>query len=212
MKMEEKSMNSKNKIIKGAFSLFATKGYEATTTQDIIEITHLSRGAMYHHFKNKQNILESVIKEAQCQVNTFFQRLVINNSLTAKEKISEIIKYSINNDVQKQLINCNWIEKIPFALLEEMRNLNNIVAPYLSQIIQQGVEDKEYECPYPQELAEILALCLDIWLDPVLFKRSFEEVCNRLDFLMLLLKKFGTNLIDENDMSQIKNLYKPFFK
>jgi AcrR family transcriptional regulator len=212
MNREEKARNTKERIIKGAFSLFATKGYEATTTQDIIDITQLSRGAMYHHFKSKQDILESVTKEAQLQINAFLEELVADGSLTSKEKISKIIEYNANNDIQKQLIHYNWMEKIPFALLDEIRNLNNIIAPYISQIIEQGVENNEYQCDYPQELAEILALCIDIWLDPVLFKRRYDEVCSRLDFLLFMLERINMPIIDSEDIERIKGLYKQFFK
>ncbi|MBU5439404.1 TetR/AcrR family transcriptional regulator [Tissierella sp. MSJ-40] len=212
MNREEKTRNTKERIIKGAFSLFATKGYEATTTQDIIDITQLSRGAMYHHFKSKQDILESVTKEAQLQINAFLEELVADGSLTSKEKISKIIEYNANNDIQKQLIHYNWMEKIPFALLDEIRSLNDIIAPYISQIIEQGVENNEYQCDYPQELAEILALCIDIWLDPVLFKRRYDEVCSRLDFLLFMLERINMPIIDSEDIERIKGLYKQFFK
>lgn len=210
MKREEKTKNAKEKIINGAFSLFATKGYEATTTQDIIDMTQLSRGAVYHHFKGKQDILESVTNEAQLKVNAFFERLAANDSLTTKEKIAEIISYTANSDVQKQLIHYSWIEKIPFALLDEIRNLNNIIAPFVSQIIEQGMRKGEFQCPYPKELAEILSLCIDVWLDPVIFKRNFDEISSRLDFLLFMLEKIGTPIIDEKDLKRIKDLYKPF--
>lgn len=210
MKREEKTKNAKEKIINGAFSLFATKGYEATTTQDIIDMTQLSRGAVYHHFKGKQDILESVTNEAQLKVNAFFERLAANDSLTTKEKIAEIISYTANSDVQKQLIYYSWIEKIPFALLDEIRNLNNIIAPFVSQIIEQGMRKGEFQCPYPKELAEILSLCIDVWLDPVIFKRNFDEISSRLDFLLFMLEKIGTPIIDEKDLKRIKDLYKPF--
>lgn len=57
MNREEKSKNSKEKIIQSAFSLFSSKGYDSTSTQDIINLSGLSRGAMYHHFKTKEDIL-----------------------------------------------------------------------------------------------------------------------------------------------------------
>ena len=53
MNREEKSKNSKEKIIQSAFSLFSSKGYDSTSTQDIINLSGLSRGAMYHHFKRR---------------------------------------------------------------------------------------------------------------------------------------------------------------
>ncbi|MFR2553021.1 MAG: TetR/AcrR family transcriptional regulator [Clostridioides difficile] len=45
MNREEKSKNSKEKIIQSAFSLFSSKGYDSTSTQDIINLSGLSRGA-----------------------------------------------------------------------------------------------------------------------------------------------------------------------
>lgn len=73
MNREEKSKNSKEKIIQSAFSLFSSKGYDSTSTQDIINLSGLSRGAMYHHFKTKEDILRSVTKELYSQMNNFFR-------------------------------------------------------------------------------------------------------------------------------------------
>ncbi len=44
------------KILSAAERLFAQKGYAKTTLQDIIDTTGLSKGAVYHHFKSKEEI------------------------------------------------------------------------------------------------------------------------------------------------------------
>ena len=207
MKRDEKTKSARDKIIKAAFSLFSEKGYEATSTQDIISLTGLSRGAMYHHFKSKQEILETVTRQAQEQIHSFLEALVTDSTLSAKNKLSKIIAYNGESEVQKQLIACRWLEKIPFALVEEIRNLNHIIAPCLAQIIRQGVEEKEFECPYIEELAEVLALLLDIWLDPVLFNRTYEAICTRLDFVAFMLEKLGADILEKGTVSRIKSLY-----
>ena len=42
------------KILDAAAALFAEKGYQSTTLQDIIDATGLSKGAVYHHFRSKE--------------------------------------------------------------------------------------------------------------------------------------------------------------
>ena len=44
------------KILDAAAALFAEKGYQSTTLQDIIDATGLSKGAVYHHFRSKEEI------------------------------------------------------------------------------------------------------------------------------------------------------------
>lgn len=50
-----------NLILDVAGRLFMEKGYEHTSIQDIIDnLGGLSKGAIYHHFKSKEEILDAV--------------------------------------------------------------------------------------------------------------------------------------------------------
>ena len=49
-------------IINTSFELFYEKGYNATSIPDIMKETSLSKGAFYHHFKNKHEIGTKVIE------------------------------------------------------------------------------------------------------------------------------------------------------
>ena len=49
------------KILDAAQRLFLEKGYDNTTIQDIVnELDGLSKGAVYHHFKSKEEIMDAV--------------------------------------------------------------------------------------------------------------------------------------------------------
>ena len=49
------------RILDTAQRLFLEKGYEQTTIQDIIDnLGGLTRGAIYHHFKSKEEIIDAV--------------------------------------------------------------------------------------------------------------------------------------------------------
>lgn len=208
MNREEKSKNSKEKIIQAAFSLFSSKGYDATSTQDIIDLSGLSRGAMYHHFKSKEDILKIITEGFFLQIEDALESLVKDTTLTTKEKMTIFMTHSLNDTGHKQMLDCYWGEKIPFALLEEVRNLNNVIAPSIGKILEQGVYNHEFSCEYPYELAEILVFSIDIILNPLLFKRSYSEVCSRLDFLYFLLMKMEIPIIDNEVINKVKELFK----
>ena len=154
MKQEEKSMASKGRVLEAAASLFIRKGYEETTMQDIMEESGLSKGAIYHHFAGKQEILSTMIADAQMKVNTFFQEMEENAEMTVKEKISRIIRYFFDNKNQSMLIRNRWVEKVPYALVDTVRNGNAFIAPRVAGIIKQGNENGEFRCDFPEELAE----------------------------------------------------------
>tara|TARA_B100000780_G_scaffold67537_1_gene44649 strand:- start:4476 stop:5081 length:606 start_codon:yes stop_codon:yes gene_type:complete len=62
LKQELKSKTTQDLIINTSFELFYENGYNATSIPDIMKETCLSKGAFYHHFKNKHEIGEKVIK------------------------------------------------------------------------------------------------------------------------------------------------------
>lgn len=62
MKQEVKSRETQDLIINKSFDLFYEKGYNATSIPDIMKKTSLSKGAFYHHFKNKHEIGKKVIE------------------------------------------------------------------------------------------------------------------------------------------------------
>lgn len=50
-----------NLILTVAFRLFMKKGYEHTSIQNIIDhLSGLSKGAIYHHFKSKEDIFAAI--------------------------------------------------------------------------------------------------------------------------------------------------------
>lgn len=53
--------NTKEFIIDEAFKLFLQRSYEAVSISDISQAIGLTKGALYHHFKNKEELFISVI-------------------------------------------------------------------------------------------------------------------------------------------------------
>ena len=54
---------SKKKILDKAFTLFLTGSYDSVSMREIQEATKVSRGAIYHHFKSKEEIFDNIVND-----------------------------------------------------------------------------------------------------------------------------------------------------
>lgn len=59
-KQQERSESTKSQLLKAFRTSFLKRGFEETTTQYVLEKTGLSKGAMYHHFRSKIEIVEAL--------------------------------------------------------------------------------------------------------------------------------------------------------
>lgn len=62
MQQKLKSELTKHHIIDEAFKLFYENGFKATSINDVMRATKMSKGAFYHHYKNKQQLGIEVIE------------------------------------------------------------------------------------------------------------------------------------------------------
>lgn len=58
-------MDLKEKIIHETLKLFSSKGFLGTSTHDILEAAHTSKGGLYNHFKSKEDLFFTVLSEAR---------------------------------------------------------------------------------------------------------------------------------------------------
>jgi AcrR family transcriptional regulator len=61
----ERAAFTRAALIKAARQLFAEKGYHATGTHDVVALAGVSRGALYHHFQDKEALFEAVFREEE---------------------------------------------------------------------------------------------------------------------------------------------------
>lgn len=64
----EKAASTKAKIIAVARRLFAARGYAGTSTEAILEESQVSRGALYHHFENKETLFAAVMEAVEADI------------------------------------------------------------------------------------------------------------------------------------------------
>lgn len=95
--------NTKERILETALELFASKGYEAVSVSDIAGKLGMTKGALYKHYTNKQDILDSIILRMEKmdyeRAEAFYmpQDMVTTLPLTAEQKeksLRRLIEYS----------------------------------------------------------------------------------------------------------------------
>lgn len=57
---QQRSETTRAQLLAAFRQSFLDKGYEATTTQNVLGVTGLSKGALYHHFRSKVEVIEGL--------------------------------------------------------------------------------------------------------------------------------------------------------
>ena len=83
---------TEERILEAAQRLFLEKGYDNTTIQDIVDqLGGLTKGAVYHHFKSKEEILDKVSDRMFFQNNPF-EAVKQRGDLNGLEKLREAMR------------------------------------------------------------------------------------------------------------------------
>ncbi|MDJ0746268.1 MAG: TetR/AcrR family transcriptional regulator [Xenococcaceae cyanobacterium MO_167.B27] len=67
----EQTQRTRRAILDRARHLFAIKGYAATGTEEIISELGITRGALYHQFKDKLGVFKAVVAEAYDEITNY---------------------------------------------------------------------------------------------------------------------------------------------
>lgn len=207
MNQKEKSEITKRKIAEASLKMFGTKGYEQTSVADIAKEIQLTKGAVYHHFESKEKILEYVTMMTQQKMINQVAEIVYDEKEDVDGKVKKIIQYFIESKQEQILLQNSWVERVPFALLNTIRISNRELVPYFLKLIMIKQTEIKNQTKYVNEIAEIMVLLFDVWLDPIIFERTSTEIFSRLEFILDMLNRFDIELISEENFELLKKLY-----
>ena len=196
-------------ILDVAFRLFMEQGYEHTSIQDIIDhLGGLSKGAIYHHFKSKEDILIAVTDRMTAESNQMLASIRDRMDLCGKDKLKMIFKESIRRPVQNDIFTVapdfHNNPKLLFSLLYD--TMENAAPNYILPIIEQGISDGSIQTEYPEQLAELILLAANVWMNPMIFDSSEEESCRKFMVFSQMLQGFGLDIVDDEILERLQEL------
>ena len=170
-------------IINAAMLLFMEKGYLNTTTQDIVDKVNISRGLLYYHFKNKEDILYCLVEQYSDKLLRRIHLIAYDEEKNAIEKIRAFIDETIissesvtdeESELQKTVDleeNRYMIDKLSHKLIEKL-------TIYFERIINQGISEKVFSVKYPVETVEFLMTAYVFVSNNIKIRYSEKEPTN----------------------------------
>lgn len=198
-----------NLILDVSIKLFLSKGYDNTSIQDIINnLGGLSKGAIYHHFKSKESILIAVYDRLSEELESQVAALRDDQTLTGLQKLKKIFMSSLDNLHHRELISSapNLLDNPRLLAIQMKSSIENVVPNYIEPVILEGVKDGSIKTDYPKELAQVLILLSNIWMNPLLYPMTADEAVSRIGFFNQMTTALGLSIMDENLIKYLKEL------
>lgn len=196
------------RILDAATRLFLEKGYDNTTIQDIVnELDGLSKGAVYHHFKSKEEIMDAV-GDRMFLANNPFEKVRSRTDLNGLEKIREAIRINQSDETRTDItVQSIPLTRNPRLLVEMIESNRRILTPYYLELLEEGNQDGSLHTKYTREIAELIPLLTSLWLLPSVFPATKEQMKHKFYFLGEMLEKMGVPLMDDSVYALVDELF-----
>lgn len=186
------------KILDVAQQLFLEKGYDNTTIQDIVDkLGGLTKGAVYHHFKSKEDIIRALSDKLFSDCNPFIE-VKKREDLNGLQKMREVMRLNQSNtngtEINLQVLPLLKNPRIFTELIEANRR---DLSPRWLELIEEGIADGSIQTEYAKEIAELIPLLGDVWLYPAVYPATESEIFHKFCFLKEMLEKMGVPVIDD---------------
>lgn len=200
-------------ILAVSAKLFLEKGFDKTSIQDIAVTAGISKGAIYHHFKSKDEIINAVTENQSKVSKSMIENwLSDTESLCGKEKLIAILEKNLECQEAHYLDEIMSVRmKSAEFVLTYMQDCVNRDSTLISNIIRQGVVDGSLSTDFPDECAEVFLLLMNVWCDPAVFSCDVPKLSKRLRFLQSLMKSIGLDVLSdillEKTLDLLQKLY-----
>jgi len=200
------------RILDASFELFRTKGYEHTTILDIVEFMNVSRGAFYHHFKSKEEVLNAILEQ---RANIEWHSEVYNDSnLSGLEKLRMLMFFDnaerkmAQEDTQLMYMSLNLL-KNPHVMAEHIKESQGDGKPAVGvrMLVEEAIADGSMANQNSEILTELLLLLLGFWVIPTIYiPATLESFQDKILLIKAILDGLGCPLIDDEVIQMYQDI------
>ncbi|MCT1399423.1 TetR family transcriptional regulator [Paenibacillus sp. LC231] len=181
MRVVKKAEERRNEILDAADELFAQKGFDGTSTNDILEKVGIARGTLYHHFKSKEDIMDALIDRYAVHLLDGAQEIAEEKSIPVVERIIRVVMaLNLSGGSSKEIM--EHIHKPQNALMHQkiQKVIINGLPPILTGIIREGIEQGMFSTPFPYECMEMVVIYANTVFDDDMITLTNEERGSRM--------------------------------
>ncbi len=169
VKEEEYSVKRKE-ILAVAQRLVYTKGYEQMTIQDMLDDLQISKGAFYHYFGSKQELLEALIEGMMDEMEQLFILIVHDAHLPALAKFQSffgtLARWKTAQKTFLLTLLQVWYADENAIVRQKVRVMAiKHITPLLTVIIRQGIQEGVMMISYPDQVGEVIMSLLQYLSD-----------------------------------------------
>lgn len=168
MRVVKEAVDRKNEILDAAQELFEHKGFDKTSTGDILEKVGIARGTLYYHFKSKEDIMDALIERLSSQMIYRAQEIAADQKQPVVERIMGVV-LSLNVSGQesgsKEMIEHMHCPQNALMHQKTQKMIISSVTPILAGLIAEGIAQEIFHTPYPYESMEMILTYANIIFD-----------------------------------------------
>lgn len=199
------------KILDAALKLFSEKGYEETTVLDIIDnMGGMTRGAFYHHFKSKEEVLNA-LRDRFTKERTPFEKVMHRDDLSGLEKLRVAIMETSTEETDRRKLNLALMPLLDSPAFLKMLIIDtnrDYLVPACQALIEEGIRDGSVKVENAKLAAEVLVYLINFWNIPSIFPMDDEETWKKLFMIKNILDGIGLPIFDEEYFEEIKEKQK----
>ena len=157
MRVVKPAEERKNEILDVAEQLFVEKGFDNTSTNDIINEIGIARGTLYYHFKSKEEILDAIVERIRREKIAQAAVIVANQEVPLLERLTgSVMALNIEGEVGVEVL--EQIHKPQNALLHQKMQERIIsgVVPVITKLIEEGNAIGIFDTEYPPDAVEMI--------------------------------------------------------
>ena len=179
-----------NEILDAAAKLFTEKGYDNTSTGDILAAVGIARGTLYHHFKSKEAIMDALIERQTERLLSAARLAAADCSVPVEERIIRTISALNAGDDEGGEAMIAHLHQPQNALMHQKTNAVMIrqVPPILAGLIIEGTEQGLFHAPYPLECMEMALIYLKTIFDDGVIQFTPEQHTARVEAFIFHLE------------------------
>ncbi|MDM5233116.1 TetR/AcrR family transcriptional regulator [Lysinibacillus pakistanensis] len=190
MRTIKKAQERRNEILDAAEELFNQKGFDGTSTNDILEKVGIARGTLYYHFKSKEDIMDALIDRMTDTILEAAKEIGANKSIPVNERMIRVVMaLNISGGNGKEIM--EHIHKPQNALMHQkiQKIIFNNVPSILADIIREGIEQGLFNTLYPYECMEMIVAYTNTVFDDDMVHLTDEERTSRIVALVFNVER-----------------------